>query len=76
MDRLRQPRSILLGAFAGLAVVAGCSARLDTGYEPNKLGDLSPADRKALYAPSFTDASHPPKDNSDNGGGFHEPGSP
>ena len=37
-----------------LLVTAGCSAKLETGYEPNKLGTLTPAERRGLYAQNFT----------------------
>jgi hypothetical protein len=37
-----------------LLVAAGCSNKLETGYEPHKLGDLTPAERRGLYAQDFT----------------------
>lgn len=34
-------------------VAAGCSSKLETGYQPDKL-DMSLAQRKALYADPFS----------------------
>jgi hypothetical protein len=39
--------------FLALAM-AGCSAKLETGYEPVKLGSLTPAERRGLYAEEFS----------------------
>jgi hypothetical protein len=36
------------------AAIAGCSSKLETGYTPVKLGDLSVAQRRGLYAQEFT----------------------
>jgi hypothetical protein len=38
-----------------LAVAAGgCTTKLETGYEPKKLGSLTPAERRGLYAQDFS----------------------
>jgi hypothetical protein len=33
---------------------AGCNSKLETGYEPVKLGTLTPAERRGLYAPDYS----------------------
>ena len=38
----------------GVAAVAGCQSKLETGYEPSKLGTLTPTERRGLYAQDFT----------------------
>jgi len=37
-----------------LAAAAGCNTKLETGYEPQKLGTLTPAERRGLYAPDYS----------------------
>jgi hypothetical protein len=37
-----------------LATMAGCGAKLETGYAPRKLGTLTPAERRGLYAQDFS----------------------
>jgi len=49
-------KRLLLGIFA-VWLLAGCSTKLDTGYEPNKLGSMTPDQRRAMYAPQFTEES-------------------
>jgi hypothetical protein len=53
-------KKCLLFGFA-LLLLAGCSSKLETGYEPNRL-DMSLSQRKALYAdpfsPQATEAQH------------------
>ena len=39
---------------ATLLCFAGCQTKLETGYEPAKLGALTPAERRGLYAQDFT----------------------
>ena len=36
-----------------LLAVAGCSTKLETGYEPTKLG-ATPVQRRGWYAPDFS----------------------
>ena len=43
----------MLGCVAAVALAAGCSTKLETGYEPRKLSD-STAERRAYYADPFT----------------------
>jgi hypothetical protein len=33
---------------------AGCNAKLETGYVPAKLGTLTPAERRGLYAQDYS----------------------
>lgn len=40
----------------GLALVAGCSSELETGYKPKKLG-VGPEERRGYYAPQFSPAA-------------------
>ncbi|HTW93753.1 MAG TPA: hypothetical protein VMD30_03095 [Tepidisphaeraceae bacterium] len=40
-----------------LMLLAGCASTLDTGYQPNKLGSMTPDQRRALYAPQFSSES-------------------
>ncbi len=40
-------------AFVLAAVLAGCSSKLETGYEPRKLG-ASETERRGFYAGEFT----------------------
>ncbi|HUB24401.1 MAG TPA: hypothetical protein VL992_03150 [Tepidisphaeraceae bacterium] len=44
------------GILALLAMVAaaGCTTKLDTGYEPVKLGTMTPTERRGLYAQDFS----------------------
>jgi hypothetical protein len=37
-----------------LIAAAGCNSKLETGYEPVKLGTLTPAERRGLYAPDYS----------------------
>ncbi len=49
--------TLLMVIVVGLAGFAGCgTAKLDTGYEPRKLG-ASDAMRRSYYAPPFTPES-------------------
>lgn len=47
---------VILGAsfLCALFASSGCQSKLETGYEPNKLGTLTPAERRGLYAQDFT----------------------
>jgi len=45
-------RIIILSALAALSL--GCTNKLETGYEPARLGTLTPAQRRGLYAQDFT----------------------
>jgi hypothetical protein len=71
-------RAILL--IAAGAAAAGCNNKLETGYEPNKVGSLTPAQRRGLYAQDFTpEAQEAQNDQSNsNGSDFrpHTPGQP
>ena len=54
MRRLRSLQTIgLLGGAALFAASAGCSSKLETGYEPRQLG-VSAAERKGYYASPYT----------------------
>ncbi len=46
---MNKPALILLA----LLTAAGCSSRLETGYEPRKLG-ASESERRGYYAPAFS----------------------
>jgi hypothetical protein len=37
-----------------LLILAGCNSKLETGYEPVKLGSMTPAERRGLYAPDYS----------------------
>ena len=52
------------------AGVIGCATKLETGYEPHRLGGLSADDRKAFYADPFSPEAHPPGKPADDGGGI------
>lgn len=47
---MRRRLAILLLA----CLTASCNTKLETGYEPVKLGSLTPAQRRGLYAQDFT----------------------
>jgi len=53
---MRILRTILLLVPAVLAI--SCTNKLDTGYEPVKLGTMTPAQRRGLYAQDFTAESN------------------
>ena len=42
------------GMVFALAVAPGCSSKLETGYEPRKLGSSSNETRRGFYAQPFT----------------------
>jgi hypothetical protein len=44
---------------AGVALLVGCSDRLETGYRPQRLGD-SDTQRRAYYAAPFSPESQVP----------------
>jgi hypothetical protein len=44
-----------------LLAVAGCDQALETGYTPKRL-NASDSERRAFYAPQFSQESHPSKD--------------
>ena len=46
-------RLLLLGLVVTSGAAAGCSDRLETGYEPRRLG-ATPTERRGYYAPPFT----------------------
>jgi len=63
------------------AALAGCNNKLETGYDPNKVGSLTAAQRRGLYAQDFTpEAQEAQNDqaNNNNGTDFrpHTPGQP
>jgi hypothetical protein len=63
------------------AALAGCNNKLETGYEPNKVGSLTAAQRRGLYAQDFTpEAQEAENDqasnNNDTGFRPHTPGQP
>jgi hypothetical protein len=37
-----------------LAAAGGCNTKLETGYEPQRIGTLTPAERRGLYAPDYS----------------------
>jgi hypothetical protein len=37
-----------------LLAAAGCNSKLETGYEPQKLGTLTVAERRGLYAEDYS----------------------
>ena len=49
-------RGCIFATLAGLVliVICGCNTRLETGYEPTKLGSMSPTERRGLYAEEFS----------------------
>ena len=49
-------KRVVVGVAAGV-LLGGCSTALDTGYQPNKLGSMTPDQRRAMYAPQFTEQS-------------------
>jgi hypothetical protein len=51
-DMSHRSKMVFLGAI--LLCLAGCQTKLETGYEPAKLGTLTPAERRGLYAQDFT----------------------
>ena len=46
-------RLLLLGLVVASGAAAGCSDRLETGYEPRAL-NATPTERRGYYAPPFT----------------------
>jgi len=44
---------VLIGAWLAGALACGCSDKLETGYEPRRLG-ASSAERRAYYASPYT----------------------
>jgi hypothetical protein len=52
LELMKMQRIALL--LASAAAITGCSSKLETGYTPVKLGDLSAAQRRGLYAQEFT----------------------
>lgn len=51
-------------AIIAILLFAGCSARLETGYEPRKIGSTS-TERRAFYAAPFSPESQNSGDNMD-----------
>ncbi len=51
--RLRSRIGLLIFATLAAAIGGSCASKLETGYEPRRLG-ASPAERRAFYAPRFT----------------------
>jgi hypothetical protein len=49
----RSKLAILAAATLFALPLTGCSNKLETGYEPNRLG-ASPQARRAFYAPPFS----------------------
>ena len=61
-----------------LLLAAGCSSKLETGYEPKRL-DMPLARRETLYADPYSQqALEAQQDQKDSGGGseVHRPGAP
>ena len=61
---------ILLLALVGLA---GCSSKLETGYEPKRL-DMSSGEIKALYAEPFSPEAEQAESAPDATSRYHRPG--
>ncbi len=60
-------KQAIYAVFGGLmlaGVLAGCGNRLETGYEPSKLG-ATPAQRRGFYAADFTPEAKAAKDRDD-----------
>jgi len=55
-----------LAGIVVLMLLGGCASTLDTGYTPNKLGSMTPDQRRAIYAPQFSQESQaaPPPEQS------------
>ena len=45
--------AVIAGGILAFAAM-GCSSRLETGYEPVKLGNMTPTERRGLYAEEFS----------------------
>jgi hypothetical protein len=58
---------------SGLWMMPGCATKLETGYEPHRLG-LSADERKAFYADPFTAGAHPSERPTDTGENSIRPG--
>jgi hypothetical protein len=72
------PLSVTVGLAISLGSL-GCSNKLETGYEPTKLGTLTPAERRGLYAQDFTlEARAAQADQKDSGASYStkSPGQP
>jgi hypothetical protein len=55
-----------------LLAACGCSNKLETGYEPTKLGGMTPAERRGLYAQDYTpEAAQAQSDQQTNSQDFH-----
>jgi hypothetical protein len=65
--------------FAILFVAAGCSSKLETGYQPKPL-DMPISQRETLYADPYSQAAMQAQQDQGSGGGtgsqFHRPGTP
>jgi hypothetical protein len=61
-----------------LVLAAGCSSRLETGYEPKPL-DMPISQRETLYSDPYSEHAMQAQQESGGGGGesqFHRPGTP
>ena len=59
-----------------LLIAAGCSDKLESGYEPQKL-NMSIAERKALYADPYSQQAQEAQEDQEKGGSgseMHTPG--
>ena len=63
--------------FLGFLAVAGCSSKLETGYEPKRL-DMPLSQREALYADPYSSAAMQAQQEQGGGGGgmVRRPGQP
>ena len=64
---------LIAAAFAfGLALVAGCSDKLETGYTPQHL-DMSMAQRRALYSVPYSQEANDADKEPAQGSDYHRP---
>gem|GEM_PF-5955473 len=61
-------RLTTLGFLALACAMSGCVSKLETGYEPTKLGSMTPAERRGLYAQDFTPEAAAAQADQKNGG--------
>jgi hypothetical protein len=67
---------LIVGTLTAGGLICGCSDKLETGYEPRRLGG-SAAERRAYYASPYTpEAIAAQRDNGTSAapGGFRHPG--